>query len=400
MKIKPAITALALFVCLPGMSADWPTWRGPQQNSTTTEQVSTDADFSKALWTAEVGEGYASISVCAGKVLTAGNRNEQGQETDVITCLDEKTGRKLWEFTYPCRSWRSYPGPRATPVTDGTRVFMLSSQGDLNCISLDKGKKLWSLNVAKKHGARNLGWGFSGSVAIKGDRIYVNAGEKGMAFEKATGKPAWPNRSGQGGYAAPVPFTFQNQNYLAMFSAKKLYVLKERDGSEVTSIPWVTNHDVNAADPLSLINGKYLFVSSGYRLANAMLKFDGKSLKPIWENQNMASQFATPVMHGNVLYGASGNTGRGRLCAVIAKTGELAWTSKVPYGSPLLAANLLVYFDERGKLYLINPNRQKLDILKSAQIFQGAKCWTMPVVANGRMYLRNVKGNLNCYKVD
>ena len=43
-----------------------------------------------------------------------------------------------------------YPGPRATPVTDGKKVWMLSRNGDLVCIDFANGKQLWHKKVLNR----------------------------------------------------------------------------------------------------------------------------------------------------------------------------------------------------------------------------------------------------------
>jgi outer membrane protein assembly factor BamB len=82
---------------------DWPQWRGPERNG-----ISSETGWSKnwpvggprQVWKDKVGIGYSSESVASGHVYAMGNIDE----VDHVYCLDEQTGKLVWEHTYPCSS--------------------------------------------------------------------------------------------------------------------------------------------------------------------------------------------------------------------------------------------------------------------------------------------------------
>ena len=47
---------------------------------------------------------------------------------------------------------------------------------------------------------------------------------------------------------------------------------------------------------------------------------------------------------------------------------------------------------------MVRANPAKFELLARTQAI-GGKCWTAPVLANGRLYIRNAKGELVCYDV-
>jgi len=67
-------------------------------------------------------------------------------------------------------------------------------------------------------------------------------------------------------------------------------------------------------------------------------------------------------------------------------------------GSLCLADGKLIILSERGKLVIAEASPKGFEELASAQILQG-KCWTVPVLANGRIYARNADGQLVCVDV-
>jgi outer membrane protein assembly factor BamB len=64
----------------------------------------------------------------------------------------------------------------------------------------------------------------------------------------------------------------------------------------------------------------------------------------------------------------------------------------------MLADGKLIILGERGKLVTAQASPEGFKELASAQILTG-KCWTVPVLANGRIYARNADGQLVCVDV-
>jgi outer membrane protein assembly factor BamB len=388
---KLVLTVVAgLGLSFAAMAEDWPVWRGVNHDSISMEKGLKPS--SKIVWKKNVGVGYSSVSVCKGKLLTAGNSGNK----DTIYCLNPKTGKELWKYSYSCPKG-SYPGPRATPVTDGSKVWMLSRNGDLICLNLANGKKIWSKKVLSS-GARNLRWGLASSPMIIGDLVVVNVGANGMAFNKNSGKKAWANSGGAGSYATPMPFKYNGKQYVALFTGNSLIIANAATGRKITSTAWASKYDINAADPVISADGKYIFASSGYNTGRgALLKFNGKNLSKVWGNRDLCSQFASPVLYKGVLYGVNGNNGSKKsICALDFKTGKKKWRGTLRFGSLMIAGNMLIYLEENGKLNFLKINPAKEQIIKSVQVLKGGKSWTMPVVANGMLYCRNSKGNLVC----
>ncbi len=381
----------ALGLSLSTLAEDWPGWRGLNHDSINKEKGLKPS--SKIVWKSNVGAGYSSVAVYKDRLLTAGNSGNK----DTVYCLNAKTGKELWSYSYSCPKG-SYPGPRATPVTDGSKVWMLSRNGDLLCLDLSNGKKIWSGKVLTS-GAKNLRWGLSSSAMLLGDLVIINAGGSGMAFNKNTGEKAWKNNSsGIGGYATPIPFKYANRQYVAIFTGKALVIVNAKSGSKVTSFKWASKYDISAADPTISADGKYIFISSGYNTGHgALLKFNGKRLSKVWENRELCSQFASPVLYKGVLYGVNGNNNSKKsLCALDFKTGSKKWRGTLRFGSLMIAGDMMIYLEENGKLSFLKINPAKEQIIKSVKVLKGGKSWTMPVVANGMLYCRNSKGNLVC----
>src|SRR5262245_59110255 len=164
MKVAAAflvLTAMGVF------GADWPHYRGPNQDGSTSETI---ASISKSglreLWRVELGTGLSSVVAAGGKVYSAGFRN--GKEE--LVCLDTQAGKVQWtqEWRAKLGDYLFEGGPRGTPTLDGDRVYMVGADGDVVCANTANGKIVWRKNLVKDFDGRRMDWGFSGSPTVDG----------------------------------------------------------------------------------------------------------------------------------------------------------------------------------------------------------------------------------------
>ena len=100
----------------------------------------------------------------------------------------------------------------------------------------------------------------------------------------------------------------------------------------------------------------------------------------------MCNHFNACVLIDGYLYGFSGNTGRGTLRCLEMATGEMKWEEKSFGGFGALQAigkNLLI-ISNQGELVVADSNPETFTEISRAQV-TGPKCWTTPVLSNGRV---------------
>ncbi len=359
---------------------DWPHWRGPDRTGISKETGWSPAN-PKVIWRAKVGVGFSSFSVANGRLYTMGNVNDQ----DIVYCFNAETGKPIWKHSYACaRMPELYEGgPNATPTVDGEYVYTLSKAGHIACLTAADGRLFWS----KKVKAKMPMWGFSGSALIDGNTVIFNIGPNGLALDKMKGTPVWASGNTEAGYATPVPFLCNDRPALAMFSKASLLAVAPETGKVLWEFPWKTRYDVNAADPV-LVSNDTVFISSGYDHGCALVKFTDKSASKVWENKNMRNHFNSTVLWKGYLYGFDERT----LKCLDPKTGKEVWAQKdLGKGSLILADGKLIVLSEKGKLVIAPPSPDGFKPISELQVFEGkTKCWTAPVLANGRIYARKV----------
>jgi outer membrane protein assembly factor BamB len=378
-------------------TTDWPQWRGPNRDG-----VSADKDLlarwpadlltARKLWERPAGAGFSSVAVAGGRAYTL----MQDGDSEAVVCWDAPTGKELWRFRYPCRYVNGMgSGPRATPTVDGDVVYTVGGTGLLHCLKTHPaspaGELVWGKDLLKLFGARNLQWGVSFSPLVLGERVYVNPGGPGgnsvAALDRRTGQTAWHALDDPAGYSSPVAATLAGKPQVVFFTGEAAAGLSPADGTLYWRFPWKTSYNVNAATPL--VVGDYVFLTSGYGRGCVLLKIepdgDGQRPGPVYRNRNMRCQFTSPVRYKDQIYGFD----ESYLKCLDLRTGEVRWQQGgFDKGSLLVADGRLIILGEFGRLALAEATPEGYRELSAVQ-FSRDKCWTMPTLAGGRLYLRD-----------
>ena len=395
MKLCWILAAALLAVHLP--AADWPQWRGPNRNGTSSEKVSAawPAEGPRVLWRESVGTGFSSISVSQGRVYTMGNTNNE----DTVWCFDAKTGERVWHYSYAAQlgpQWYE-GGPGSTPTVDGNRVVTISKWGDVFCFDAAKGTVVWQRDL-RRDGVKPNRWGFAGSPLMWGNEVILNAGSAGIALDRDTGHMVWSNGTNAAGYASPTRFKTGGTEVVLIFAAKHLVALEAKSGRELWRQFWETGWDTNITDPL-VWQGR-IFISSFTRGCGLLSVQDGKP-EVLYTNAIMHMHLSPGVVVGDYLYAFNGEAKQKTdLRCLYLPSGELKWTCQDPaFGSMILAEDKLILLSGKGELLVGEASPAEFKPLARAKVLNGV-CWTPPALANGRLYVRNARGELRCLALE
>ncbi len=397
---------VAAFVCGLGISviiassygtaeaADWPNWRGPNHNGVSHETGWTaiwPKGGPKVLWKKSIGTGFASMAVSNGRVYAMGNIKDK----DILYCLDAETGEEIWKKSYACPLYKKEHegGPSATPTVDGDAIYTFSKDGDAIRFKAATGEIVWHKKLNKELGLKHPTWYFASSPLVIDNMVILNAGSQGIALSKADGSVVWRSGNEAAGYATAVPFSAGGLKCVVIFAAEDIVGLIAATGEILWQYPWKTSWDANIADPI--ISNNTVFVSSGYGKGCGLFRIGPDKLTRIWQNRNMRNHFNSSVLWQRYVYGFDERT----LRCLDFQTGETKWSqARLGKGSLMIADGKLIILSERGKLVIAEASPEKFKELASSQILKG-KCWTVPVLANGRIYARNADGQLVCVDV-
>lgn len=382
---------------LTASSGDWSQWRGPRRDGVSREpDLLTDwpANGLPELWREPIGAGFSTVAVAGGKLVTM----EGTESNETVLCRDAATGKELWRRTYdrPGLSASQYgPGPRSTPTIDGDRVYSVGSTGIFLCLDLATGKELWRHDLIAEYGGRQPAWGVAFSPLVEGNLIFTTPGGADgsslAAFDKQSGQLVWKSLNDEPGYSSPIAVLHDKHTEIVFLTGEALVGVQPTSGQELWRFPWKTDYNANIATPIAFED--HIFISSGYGHGCALVRILGPDgPRPVYQHRRMKNHFSSSVRVDRFIYGFDED----RLVCLEAATGKERWGARgFKKGSLAAIPGHLIVLGEEGKLALVaaDPDRyvEKAAYRQAAQ----GRCWTVPVVANGRLYLRD-ESNLIC----
>ncbi len=388
---------------------DWPNWRGINfDGKSSFTRLKTD-------WTNGLEKSWEVDFLCQGQATASwsspvirGNRliiPGRDENNDLVFCLNSENGELIWKASYPAEAGISHgPGPRATPFIDEDRVYTYGRSGDLVCWNLFDGNMIWHKNV-KDEGGEEPDWGLSSTPLVINDRVIVQGGGKALvlAYDKITGKLIWKSLEGPAGYCATLPLSIDSAYLILVYHAKALSCLDPENGKEQWHVPWETDYGVNASTPI--IDGDLVFHTSGYGKGAQVLQVSKNGYKIRWSNKVMAAQHSDPFLIDGFIYGYSGQStsNRGEFKCIDLQSGKEIWSTKeLGNGTATFVDGHLICLDLKGNLFLIKPEPSgfiKIAEFKNAIPEVKSLSWTLPVVANGKLYVRYLQ-RLICYDLE
>jgi outer membrane protein assembly factor BamB len=422
--LLPAVLAISAVAMAD--SGDWPAWMGVDRTGVSTEKgllKQWPKDGPKLLWKAtDIGEGYSTPAIADGKIYLMSNH---GLDDEFAIALSVKDGKKIWsrpvgKVGKPDQR-PPYPGSRSTPTVDGDAVYVLGSDGDLACLDAAKGEVRWKKNVRTEFDGKSGIWAYSESPLIDGDVLVCTpGGDKAtlLAVNKKTGAVIWkaPVPAGPGGgsgrrqmasntaaYASAIVATVSGVKQYIQFLHGGLVGVAAKDGKLLWRYNGVTGI-TNCTTPL--FHDDCVFVSAAGRGAaptsgGALVKLtaDGKDVtaKEVYHIQELANHHGGVVRVGEAIYGTNNST----LVCIDFKTGETKWDNRsVGKGSILAADGQLYVRSEKGPIALVEatPSGYKEDGRFEQPDRSDKPSWPHPVIAGGRLYLRD-QDVLLCYDV-
>ena len=368
-------------------------------------------------------------SVAAGSAYQFDKFNDLGR----LRCIDVLTGEAQWKFEYESNYRDLYgydAGPRSSPLIDGNRIYLFGVEGALICVDRNTHKARWQVDTAEKFGVVQNFFGVASSPVIYGDKLLVMIGGSPtesadvppgqldrvkpngaavVAFDKLTGKVIYQSGDDLASYTSLTWMGDGENRTLLAWARDNLWGIEPGQGTVKFKFPYRSKklESVNAMTPVSV--GNRILLSECYENGSTLLEIEDGKVKTVWgdagkRKKAMQSHWCTPVVSGDYFYCCSGrNSGSAELRCVKLSTGEVQWSqSGFSRCSMLLIDQHLIVVGERGRLALVKADPEKFELvterLPDEQLKFVPDCWSAPVVANGRLFVRGGK-KLACFQL-
>lgn len=382
-----------------GEEATWLQWRGAGRDghvkASWPEKLTSD-NFQQQ-WRAELGPSYSGPIITDDRVFVTETQDER---REVVHAFDRQSGKELWKtgwegaLTVPFFARANGDWIRATPASDGKRLYVAGMRDVLVCLDTDDGKVVWEVDFTKRNGTPLPAFGFASSPLLDGDALYVQAGAALVKLDKRTGKTLWRVLEDGGGMWGSA---FSSPGIGELHGKRQLLVQTRQllAGVDLKSGDVLWKHEVPAFRGMNILTPtvyKNSVVTSSYGgkawRFDLAVSDDKWQLTENWENK-VQGYMSSPVVVGDHLYLHLRNQ---RFTCINLQTGESCWTTE-PFGkywSLVTDGQSILALDERGVLRLIRANPDKFD-LRGEVTISDQPCWGHLSVAGSQVVVRELK---------
>lgn len=396
-----------------GLAADWTQFRGAGRAGVSAEKgllKEWPKAGPKLLWQQpDIGDGYGAVAIAGSFAYAVSNH---GLDDEFVQALAIKDGEATWSYRLgPVGNPNQqppYPMARSTPTLDGDRLYVLSSDGDLACLKIATGELVWRKSLRSDFNGAPGTWGFSESPLVDGDAVIVTPGGATatmVALNKASGATLWKSAIPGGdkaAYSSAIVSTAAGRRQYVQFLDKGVVGVDAKTGAFLWRYTGTAGGPANIASPIA--KGNYIYSTNARRFNGGLIQLtaagDGVTVEQVYLGRDMPNSLGGQVLIGDVIYGTNQ---QGPVAAEFS-TGKIHWQDAgLGPGAVLWAEDRLYYHAESGEVALVEatteayrergrftpPNKPRRRDARE-------RAWTYPVVANGRMYIRDL-GCLWCY---
>lgn len=398
---------------IPGViAADWAQWRGPQRTGISDEMgllQSWPEEGPPLVWHAkEIGDGYSTPAVVGDRIYLISN---EGNDDEYVQALSTTDAKQVWRTRIGKvgpNQGPQYPGSRSTTTVDGKLLYALGSDGDLACLEAADGKVRWTKNLRSDFGGVPGKWAYSESPLVDGNKVLVSPGGAEatiVALDKQTGEAIWKcaaPEADEAGYASIITVNVGGKRQYVQFLAKGLVGVDAESGRLLWRYDRTAQGSpANIPTPVAADSLIYSAASrSGGGLVKLDVEGDGIKADQVYFEPKMPSSIGGSVKVGDYLYGTNS---QGLMC-VKFDTGEVKWQNRSVGAASVLAADGRLYVNgDTGDVALVEATpeeyRETGRFTLPDQPDRGrSKAWAYPVLADGKLYLRDLS-SLWCYDV-
>ena len=374
---------------------DWPEFRGPERDSRlggTTFALNWDEQPPREVWRRRVGLGWSSFAVIGDYIFT----QEQRGANEAIVCYRADTGHEMWVNLAVERFDDAMgSGPRATPTFNDGRLYTLGATGILLCLDASTGETLWKRDLKTDTDAKIPVWGFASSPLVTGDLVIVFSGGPGgksvVAYDRASGDLAWTAGDGTHGYSSGHLARIAEVPQILMTSDIGIQSFVPETGDVLWEHRWTISISSNPRCVQPLVADLHTVMigtagGKGTRRLRIDKTEDSWNVEEQWTTRRFRPYFNDFVFHEGYCYGFDGR----RFTCIDAETGETQWKGERYGGQVLLLPDMdvLLVLSEKGNVVLIEATPDAHNKIAQFKALS-SKTWNHPVIAHGKLYVRN-----------
>jgi outer membrane protein assembly factor BamB len=409
---------------------NWPQWRGPAASGVSSEARLPErwSDTENVAWKAKLrGLGISSpvvwgdlvfVTSQAGsgevrpgpRLVQSGNPLEAGEKplgsgptagdsrvTFLVSAVDRRNGRTVWEFEQPAEGplpsvHEKHNLASPSPTTDGERVYAWFGTGQIAAVDLS-GKLVWKKHLGATYGPFEINWGHGSSPVVYKNRLillcYHERGSYLLSLDSKTGNVQWKVDANPGVTSYSTPLVVETGDRAEIIVNSSVGV----SGHDLATGArrWYIDEPNRFPIPTPTLHDGVIYMSRGYRSSPFMAVRPGgegnvASSHVPWKVATGAPYISSLVYYDGLIY-MTGDVGV--LTVTDAKTGERVYQERVGgvYTASPVAGDGKVYLaSEDGETIVLSAGRTP-KVLSRNKL--NARQLASPAIAGSRLFIRS-----------
>ena len=417
------LLALASLAPLTLRAENWPQWRGPFFNGSTTE-TGLPTQWSKTenvAWIAPLpGKGSSTPVVWGDSVFVT---SPDTKTNLLLFCINTANGRVRWQQTVVAGGdFTKGKNNACSPsvVTDGRLAIATFATGDIAAFDF-AGQKIWSRNLTTEYGKFSLMWIYGSSPLLYRGKLYVQVLQHDppkykhtldkkpnresflLCLNPQTGKTLWRHvrktdavEESQESYATPLPYEGPRGTEIIVYGGDYVTGHRADTGAELWRCGSFNTQKEKVWRVITspATSPGFIYLGLPKRHPFVALKADATgSVLPdaqtAWQLDDLMPDVCTPLTYFDKLFVLDGD--KQLLACLDPKTGEKKWQGSIGKkeiysASPTGADGKIYCIGERGTVVVLSAG-DEFKILATFSMDE-VPVLSSIVAANGRLFIR------------
>jgi len=417
-------TLLLVIIAFGVRAENWPQWRGPQFNGSTTE-TGLPATFSKTeniKWTVPLSGGSAATPIIWENSVFVCSHEDRTKELQAV-CINLKDGSIRWKKGAGTATAKASQTGKNTfaspsPITDGKHVWFTFGNGEIVCFDMD-GKEIWTKSLTKEYGPLAYLHGYSSTPLLMDGKLYVemlrrdhpiDAASRAdkpydsflLCFDAESGKELFKQvRVGvakdgaKEAYSTPIPYLRNGKNEILVNGADCLTAHDAGTGSELWRWTGFINPGDNRHCCSPLVAGNMICLGGSQPSAAFGVRYGEE--KPLWKYAEQPTNVGTPLYYKDMIYMV--NHKKKVITCMKPETGEIVWTGNLgvtsEFTSSATAADGRIYVMSEAADVIVLDAGPAFKILNTVHFEDGGVSNASIAIAQKHLFIRTGQ-NLYC----
>ncbi|HTL54652.1 MAG TPA: PQQ-binding-like beta-propeller repeat protein [Candidatus Limnocylindrales bacterium] len=428
MKRLSHLLLLANLLSFAALAENWPQWRGPFFNGSTSES-NLPTQWSKTenvTWVTPLpGYSGATPVVWEDSVFVS---SPDGEKNLLLLCIDRKTGKVRWQQIVSDGNQEKGRNNMASPspVTDGHNVFLLVGTGKLAAFDFS-GKELWRRDLAKDYGRFSINWLYGSSPLLYRNKLYVEVLQANppdypqarddkperesflLCLDPATGKNLWRHArrtdaisEAQEAYTTPIPCQKDNHSEIIVVGGDYITAHDPDKGDELWRCAGLNDrHEMFWRIVPSPVVAAGLIIACGPKRDPVLAIRDGghgmvTATHMAWKSKEFSADCVTPLFYQNKLFVLDGD--KQIMTCLEPTSGTKKWQGNLGVrdifrASPTGADGKVYCLSEAGTVVVLSAG-DEFNIISTISMGE-APVRSSIAAAQGELFIRTAQ-NLYC----